>query len=181
MIGNLDKLGGDDAHIFAENGYRSLKYIYDNVWKYWDGSNWITDSENDIHVEYWWKAIRGSITVALKNDSLAKLGTEWQGTYEISAPVNGQLSWTLNSTSKAIWFISQKNYWLIGNLDKRGGDAAYIFAKNEYRRMDDIGDNVWKYWDGSNWITDSENDIDVKYSGMIIHIHGVKYFLKSHL
>ena len=97
----------------------------------------------------------------MHNDSLAKLGTEWQGIYEISAPVNGQLSWTLNSTSKAIWFLPQKNYWLIGNLDKLGGDLddAYIYGYTTAPGLYKVNKIIWHYWDGSNWIGHSKSGI----------------------
>ena len=55
----------------------------------------------------------------MKNDALAKLGSDWQGTYEfsnavywISNSVNGTRSWVSTTNSKAIWYYQLYDYQL---------------------------------------------------------------------
>ena len=97
------------------------------------------------------------VLVTLKNDLLAALGSI-QGTYELSLPVNGKQSWI--STSKAIWYSSDYNAWLIGELVKLGSNYASVAVVGEYGEVDEIS-NDWMYVDGSNWIIANANDISV--------------------
>ena len=69
---------------------------------------------------------------------------ECQGTYELSASVNGKPSWTSQST--AIWGMQNSNMWIIGNLDKIGtymgtiSTSGMLFGANE--------NGKWNYFDG---------------------------------
>jgi len=49
-----------------------------------------------------------------------------QGTYELSAIVNGKPSWT--SLSKAIWYSQVDNDWEIGNLNDIGKNVGVIYT-----------------------------------------------------
>ena len=105
------------------------------------------------------------ITVILKNDALAELGTEWQGTYQLSDPIKGH--WISASNQKAIWYLPDGNGWLIGNLNKLGENDGYIFAENKTGALHANG-NEWIYDpddDGMDWITANANDINVECSG----------------
>ena len=56
-----------------------------------------------------------TIKISLKNDVLVHQGT-FEGTYEMSTPVNGQPSWI--SSTNAIWCTStDTDYWIIGKLE----------------------------------------------------------------
>ena len=90
----------------------------------------------------------------MKNDALASQGL-LQGMYQISGLVNGKQSWISNS--HAIWY-SLEYGWLIGDLDTIGENVCSIYANDDYGGLDDTN-NQWKYWDGSNWILASANDI----------------------
>ena len=98
----------------------------------------------------------------MKNDALASQGL-LQGMYQISGLVNGKQSWTSNS--HAIWY-SLDYGWLIGNLDSIGENICSIYANDDYGGLDDTN-NQWKYWDGSNWILASANDIFINCTSKI--------------
>ena len=88
-----------------------------------------------------------TIKITLKNEVLAHHG-ECQGTYELSASVNGNPSWT--SQSKAIWYIQDGNTWEIGNLDNIGKPLGIIyttetlFGANENGKWNSLIEKKWK-------------------------------------
>ena len=102
------------------------------------------------------------VTVNLKNEvSVEK--KEFAGDYQISETVNGKPSW--KSGENAIWYVPDGNNWLIGYLNKLGEDESEFFAPNNYGGLADDR-NVWKYSDGSTWITPSDsNDVIISSSG----------------
>ena len=102
------------------------------------------------------------VTVSLKNEvSVHK--KEFAGDYQISETVNGKPSW--KSGENAIWYVPDGNNWLIGYLNKLGEDESEFFAPNNYGGLAD-NRNVWKYSDGSTWITPSDsNDVIISSSG----------------
>ena len=103
-----------------------------------------------------------AVIVTLKNGALASQGS-LQGMYQISDPINGKQSWTLNPY--AIWY-SLEYGWLIGNLDNIGENVCSIYANDDYGGLDDTN-NQWNYWDGSNWIPASANDIFINCTSKI--------------
>ena len=102
--------------------------------------------------------------VTLKNGALKFKGS-LQGMYQISDLIDGKPSWT--SVSNAIWYILEYDAWSIATLDYIGDSAAYMFAFDIYGGLDDTN-NQWKYWDGSNWILASANDIFINCTSKYI-------------
>ena len=100
------------------------------------------------------------MTVRLKNEvSVHKI--EFAGDYQISETVNGKPSW--KNGENAIWYVG--NNWIIGYWNKLGEDDGEFFAPNNYGGLADDR-NVWKYSDGSTWITPSDsNDVIISSSG----------------
>ena len=100
------------------------------------------------------------VTVRLKNEvSVHKI--EFAGDYQISETVNGKPSW--KNGENAIWSVG--NNWMIGYWNKLGEDDGELFAPNNYGGLAD-NRNVWKYSDGSTWITPSDsNDVIISSSG----------------
>ena len=76
--------------------------------------------------------------------------------YHISDPIDGKPSWT--SVSNAIWYKLEYDAWALTPLEAIGGSNADIYANDFYGGLDDTN-NQWYYWDGSNWIPASANDI----------------------
>ena len=96
-----------------------------------------------------------TIKISLKNDVLVHQGT-FEGTYEMSTPVNGKPSWI--SSTNAIWCTpDDTDYWIIGKLDDIGTDFGYIHSEGMF-----LGQNEWLYWNGSELKTPKENDIIVE-------------------
>ena len=102
------------------------------------------------------------VTVNLKNEVYVEK-EKFAGDYQISETVNGKPSW--KSGENAIWYAPVDNNWLIGYLNKLGEDDGEFFAPNNYGGLAD-NRNVWKYSDGSTWITPSDsNDVIISSSG----------------
>ena len=78
--------------------------------------------------------------------------------YHISAAINGKQSWT--SDPYAIWYQSEYDVWIIGNLDKIGQNVAFIYANDDYGGLDDAN-NEWYYSDGSNFVSAGANDVNI--------------------
>ena len=96
-----------------------------------------------------------TIKISLKNDVLVHQGI-FEGTYEMSTPVNGKPSWV--SSTNAIWCIpSDTDYWIIGKLDDIGKNFGYIHSKGMF-----LVQKEWLYWNGSELKTPKENDIIVE-------------------
>ena len=96
-----------------------------------------------------------TIKISLKNDVLVHQET-FEGTYEMSTPVNGKPSWI--SSTNAIWCTSNDtDYWMIGKLDDIEKNFGYIHSKGMF-----LGQNDWLYWNGSELKTPKENDIIVE-------------------
>ena len=96
-----------------------------------------------------------TIKISLKNDVLVHQET-FEGTYEMSTPVNGHPSWI--SSTNAIW--SNPDFpadWVIGKLDDIGKGFGYIHSEGMF-----LGQNEWLYWNGSELKTPKENDIIVE-------------------
>ena len=96
------------------------------------------------------------VIVTLKNGALASQGS-MQGIYQISDRINGKPSWT--SVSNAIWY-SLNFGWLIGTQDNIGGDICRIYGADDYGGLDDTN-NQWNYYDGSNWVSATSNEINI--------------------
>ena len=94
--------------------------------------------------------------VTLKNGVLESQGS-YQGMYQISDPINGKPSWTLDPF--AIWY-SLQNAWLIGTLDYIGEDSCDFYTYDDYGGLDDAN-NQWYYGVGSNWILTGANDVNI--------------------
>ena len=118
----------------------------------------MTDFLNLVYAEQCSTAI-----VTLKNGALASQGSR-QGMYQISDPINGKPSWTSNS--RAIWYLFN-GYWFIGDLENIGENYASIYTNDNDGGLDDTN-NQWKYWDGSNWIPASTNDIFINCTSKYI-------------
>ena len=84
-----------------------------------------------------------TIKITLKNEVLTNHG-QFQGIYEISAPVNGKPSWT--SQSSAIWYIPDYNMWTIGNLNDIGKSFGVIYITGMLLGANEIG--KWKHIQG---------------------------------
>ena len=96
-----------------------------------------------------------TIKISLKNDVLVHQET-FEGTYEMSTPVNGKPSWI--SSTNAIWCTpNDTDYWMIGKLDDIGKNSGYIHSKGMF-----WGQNEWLYSNGSELKTPKENDIIVE-------------------
>ena len=83
---------------------------------------------------------------------------ECQGTYELSASVNGKPSWTSQST--AIWYSQDNNTWEIGNLNDIGEPMGVI---NTYEML--LGENEnckWSYHNGEMWKELDTNDFSIE-------------------
>ena len=53
---------------------------------------------------------------------------QFQGTYELSASVNGKPSW--RSKSKGIWYRQDHNVWVIGNVNDIGQISVTIVTND---------------------------------------------------
>ena len=81
-----------------------------------------------------------------------------QGTYELSALVNGKPSWTLHS--KAIWYCQDQNIWVIGNLYNIGKPNGPIYTRGML-----LGANAnrkWNYKCEKNWKEVETNDFSIE-------------------
>ena len=103
-----------------------------------------------------------SLRVNLKNNAATSQGKK-QGTFQLSSPVNGRLSWT--SESQAIWYVPFYKEWAIGNLDDIGERFRGITSQGKeslgnsetYDPQDVLS---WLYWNGDEWLSpDEKNDI----------------------
>ena len=102
------------------------------------------------------------------NDALKHQG-RYQGVYERSdILVNGKPSW--NNNVHAIWYVSKRDEWVVGNLTDLGHNDKDRDTHNMYANalgyrfhLDRLTDNVWKYWNGSKWNSP-------------IHIHGTAIY-----
>ena len=110
------------------------------------------------------------VIVTLKNGALASQGS-MQGIYQISDRINGKPSWTSvsnaipswTSVSNAIWY-SLNFGWLIGTQDNIGGDICRIYGADDYGGLDDTN-NQWNYYDGSDWVLATPNEININCTG----------------
>ena len=67
-----------------------------------------------------------TIKITLKNEVLIHQ-EENQGTYELSASVNGRPTWT-SQQSTAIWWVPDHNIWVIGELNVIGKPNGGIYT-----------------------------------------------------
>ena len=58
----------------------------------------------------------------------------------------------------AIWYLSHKNIWMIGDKEKIGEDTGYLCAENADNSFSGLTalDNEWKYWNGTSFISPSD-------------------------
>ena len=93
----------------------------------------------------------------MKNDVLAHHGT-FEGTYELSTPVNGNPSWI--SSTNAIWSNPEyPDWWMIGKLDDIG-QIGNIIATGMFFGQTKAYE--WLYWNGIELKTLEEDDIIVE-------------------
>ena len=96
------------------------------------------------------------VIVTLKNGALDSQRS-MQGIYLISDQINGKPSWT--SVLNAIWY-SLSFGWLIGPQYVIGEDLGFIYSADDYGGLDDTN-NQWNYYDGSNWVSATPNEINI--------------------
>ena len=96
----------------------------------------------------------------MEKDILKSLGS-YQATYsQISTKINESPSWISILNSKAIWYIPQKKFWLIGELSRIGKDYGSIFGSNGISG-DLFDENIaWNYFN-DGWKEAVTNEIDV--------------------
>ena len=93
----------------------------------------------------------------MKNDVLAHQGT-FEGTYELSTPVNGHPSWI--SSTNAIWSNPEyPDWWMIGKLDNIGQIGKIIATGMFFGQTKSY---EWCYFKGSELKTPEEDDIIVE-------------------
>ena len=77
---------------------------------------------------------------------------ECQGTYELSASVNGRPTWTSQPTAQtatAIWYVQDHNIWMIGELIEIGKPKGSIvtegtlFGANSKWKYNKRKNNTW--------------------------------------
>ena len=98
-----------------------------------------------------------TIKITLKNEVLTHQG-DCQGTYELSAIVNGKPSWT--SLSKAIWYSQVDNDWEIGNLNDIGKNVGVIYTDEMLLTPNENG--KWNYKHGKKWKELDTNDFSIE-------------------
>ena len=82
---------------------------------------------------------------------------EFQGTYEISALVNGKPSWT--SQSKAIWYIQNRNMWMIGHLSSIGKPNGPIYTTGTLFGPSEVN---WNSYIEKMWKKLDKNDFTIE-------------------
>ena len=99
-----------------------------------------------------------TIKITLKNEVLTYHG-QYQGTYEISASINGKPSW--KSQSNAIWYSPKiytiPNRWRIGNLNDSTGD---IFTSGLLLGANETG--KWSYYHEKMFKKIDTNDFSIE-------------------
>ena len=61
---------------------------------------------------------------------------------------------------RAIWYLSDLNYWVIGLIKFTGSDRASFFTKDEFGGLTDKR-NVWMLHTEIGWIRAEPNEINV--------------------
>ena len=80
-----------------------------------------------------------------------------QGTFELSASVNGRPTWTSQPTATAIWYVQDQNIWIIGELILIGKPKGSIFTvgtlfgANENGKWNSSIENAWKKLDTNDF------------------------------
>ena len=103
---------------------------------------------------------------------------ECQGTYELSASVNGKPSW--KSRSKAIWY-STGNTWGIGNLELIGKPngpiytTGTLFGANESREWNSHIEKTWKKLDKNDFIIECIVRKGTNQQLLIVHDNMIIY------
>ena len=94
-------------------------------------------------------------------DGVLNEGVSVEGTYKLSAEVNGKESWITSST--AIWYRPEYKDWMIGNLADRGTQSAYIVSRFVYELERPYDVEYWNYYQFGGWVTNgSATDVIVK-------------------
>ena len=104
------------------------------------------------------------LQVILVNEALTY---QWdkQGTYELSAEINGKASW--KSATQAIWFNSTFKNWMIGALSKNEDDFRGITSIDnlEYDCPQQVGNLHWKYHYGNDTLKSCSKDVTIQCTG----------------
>ena len=92
-----------------------------------------------------------TLKITLKNEVLTYHG-QYQGTYEMSASINGKPSW--KSQSNVIWYSS--SFWRIGNDDGTGDiiTSGLLLGANESGK--------WIYWHEKKFKDIDTNDFSIE-------------------
>ena len=85
---------------------------------------------------------------------------ECQGTYETSALVNGNPSWTSKST--AIWYSQDDNDWQIGDLINIGTDLGVIYTDGMLLTPNENGKWNYKNYTEKKWKELDTNDFSIE-------------------
>ena len=103
-----------------------------------------------------------TIQVILKNEPLIKYESYTYGTFEESDLVNGRKTWKNSLSGTAIWYMSSKNQWMIGQGHYIGKDSADFSALDQFSGISD-NRNQWNYKDdsGKDKLPTDPNDITV--------------------
>ena len=103
-----------------------------------------------------------TIQVILKNEPLIKYKSYTYGTFEESDLVNGRKTWKNSLSGTAIWYMSSKNQWMIGQGHYIGKDSADFSALDQFSGISD-NRNQWNYKDdsGKDKLPTDPNDITV--------------------
>ena len=83
---------------------------------------------------------------------------EFQGTYELSASVNGKPSWRTQSTG--IWYVQDLNVWMIGSLNDIGTPICAIFIAGTLFGANENG--KWNYFIEKTWKKLDANDFSIE-------------------
>ena len=97
----------------------------------------------------------------MKNYALVAQGGK-QGLYQKSSCINGKNSWI--SSLYALWYVSQYQYWIIGNIDDIGENYGYIYQyQGDLNCPYNIPNHNWKYFNGQIWIVPEDvSDISIR-------------------
>ena len=88
-----------------------------------------------------------------------------QGTYELSAEINGKASW--KSATQAIWYNSTFKNWMIGALSKNEDVFRGITSIDnlEYDCPQQVGNHHWKYHYGNDSLKSCSKDVTIQCTG----------------
>jgi hypothetical protein len=98
------------------------------------------------------------ITVTLENNVQITHGY-LEGVYHNSSTVNGKAIWT--STSNAIWYYQEYDYWMIGFLDNLGTSYTGIDGGDGSQCPFDVPSENWYFYEPEyGWMRAGLNEIN---------------------